>query len=146
MHFFDGAGLRALVCAKGGAFGQFSQGHLTRATLHRPVIGHLAFVICHLAFAICHLAFALRHLAFAIPRSEFPGGTALAEPTGESEPITLRPFIQEEHREAFIEIYEANPGPRLVTSVEVLSPSNKRPGTQGWELYRASGKVYYQAM
>jgi hypothetical protein len=64
------------------------------------------------------------------------GGTALAVPTGESAPIALRPFIQEEHREAFIEIYEANPGQRLVTSIEVLSPSNKRPGTEGWELYR----------
>jgi hypothetical protein len=64
------------------------------------------------------------------------GGTAVAVPASESEPITLRPFIQEEHREAFIEIYEANPGQRLVTSIEVLSPSNKRPGTEGWELYQ----------
>jgi hypothetical protein len=64
------------------------------------------------------------------------GGTALAEPAGDSEPITLRPFIQEEHRETFVEIYEANPGQRLVTCVEVLSPSNKRPGTEGWELYQ----------
>jgi Protein of unknown function (DUF4058) len=50
--------------------------------------------------------------------------------------MILRPFIQEEHREAFIEIYEANPGQRLVTSIEVLSPSNKRPDTEGWELYQ----------
>jgi hypothetical protein len=64
------------------------------------------------------------------------GGTALAETAGETEPVTMRAFIQEEHREAFIEIYEANPGQRLVTSIEVLSPSNKRPGTEGWELYQ----------
>jgi Protein of unknown function (DUF4058) len=64
------------------------------------------------------------------------GGTVLAEPTPETEPMTMRPFIQEEHREAFIEIYEANRGQRLVTSIEVLSPSNKRPGTEGWELYQ----------
>jgi hypothetical protein len=63
-------------------------------------------------------------------------GTALAEPPDESEPITLRPFIQEEHRETFVEIYEANPDQRLVTSVGVLSPSNKRPGTEGWNLYQ----------
>ena len=48
----------------------------------------------------------------------------------------MRALIQEEHREAFIEIYEANPDQRLVTSIEVLSPSNKRPGTEGWELYQ----------
>ena len=64
------------------------------------------------------------------------GSTALAEPAGDFEPITMRAFIQEEHREAFIEIYEANPAQRLVTSIEVLSPSNKRPGTEGWKLYQ----------
>jgi len=57
------------------------------------------------------------------------GSTALAEPADETEPVTMRAFIQEEHREAFLEIYEASPGQRLVTSIEVLSPSNKRPGT-----------------
>jgi Protein of unknown function (DUF4058) len=62
-------------------------------------------------------------------------GTAVAEPDGETEPVTMRPFIQTEHREAFVEIYEAGPDRRLVTCVEVLSPSNKRPGTEGWELY-----------
>jgi hypothetical protein len=64
------------------------------------------------------------------------GGTALAEPAGQAGPVTMRAFIQEEHRETFIEIYEANPGQRLVTTIEVLSPSNKRPGTEGWELYQ----------
>ncbi len=43
---------------------------------------------------------------------------------------------QEEHREAFVEIYEMTPEQRLVTSIEVLSPSNKHPGTEGWELYQ----------
>jgi hypothetical protein len=63
------------------------------------------------------------------------GGAALAETADEAEPVTMRPFIQEEHREAFVEIYEATPDQRLVTSLEVLSPSNKRPGTEGWDLY-----------
>ena len=48
----------------------------------------------------------------------------------------MRAFIQEEHRETFVEIYAASPGQRLVTTIEVLSPSNKRPGTEGWELYQ----------
>jgi hypothetical protein len=64
------------------------------------------------------------------------GGPALAEPAGEVEPVTMRAFIQEEHREAFVEIYEMSPEQRLVTSLEVLSPSNKRPGTEGWDLYQ----------
>jgi hypothetical protein len=64
------------------------------------------------------------------------GATALVERPGEVEPVTMRAFIQDEHREAFVEIFEANPDQRLVTSIEVLSPSNKRPGTEGWELYQ----------
>src|SRR3712207_9248145 len=47
----------------------------------------------------------------------------------------MRAFIEEEHREAFVEIYEGTPERRLVTCIEVLSPSNKRPGTPGWDLY-----------
>jgi hypothetical protein len=64
------------------------------------------------------------------------GGTVLAEPGGETEPVTMRAFIQEEHREAFVEIYEVTDDQRLVTSIEVLSPSNKRHGTEGWDLYQ----------
>jgi hypothetical protein len=52
--------------------------------------------------------------------------------TGERRYVVL----QDEHREAFVETYEMSPDLRLVTSIEVLSPSNKRPGTEGWELYR----------
>jgi hypothetical protein len=47
----------------------------------------------------------------------------------------MRAFIDEHFRENFIEIYEAGPELRLVTCIEVLSPSNKRPGTEGWEQY-----------
>ena len=36
----------------------------------------------------------------------------------------------------FIEIYETAPEMRLVTTLEVLSPSNKRHGTPGWDLFR----------
>lgn len=63
------------------------------------------------------------------------GGTAVAEPLPSAEPVLMRAFIKEEHREAFVEIFEADPEQRLVTSVEILSPSNKRPHTDGWELY-----------
>src|SRR5947207_691136 len=43
--------------------------------------------------------------------------------------------IEEHFHENFIEIYEAEPGPRLVTCIEVLSPSNKHDGKKGWKLY-----------
>ena len=62
-------------------------------------------------------------------------GTVVAEPVLSAEPVLMRAFIEEEHREAFVEIYEATPEQRLVTSIEILSPSNKRPRTPGYDLY-----------
>ena len=64
-------------------------------------------------------------------------GVAVAESTTEEGPLTLRNFIAEEHRESFVEIYEKDPEVHLVTTIEVLSPSNKRPGTEGWEQYQS---------
>jgi hypothetical protein len=64
------------------------------------------------------------------------GGTAVAEPAVAERQHVLRAFVKEEHRETFLEIYETDPEKRLVTTVEVLSPANKRPGTEGWDLYR----------
>jgi hypothetical protein len=59
----------------------------------------------------------------------------LAEPAVEVEPVVMRAFIEEEHREAFVEIFEATPEQRLVTTIEVLSPSNKRPRSPGRKRY-----------
>jgi hypothetical protein len=64
----------------------------------------------------------------------FKPDVAITSP--ENGPLNLRAFIAEEHRETFVEIYEADPGLRLVTTIEILSPSNKRPGTEGWEQYQ----------
>jgi hypothetical protein len=69
-------------------------------------------------------------------KSSKKGTTAVAELEEEVSPITMRAFIEEEHREAFLEIYETSPEQRLVTTIEVLSPTNKRSGTPGWELYQ----------
>lgn len=47
--------------------------------------------------------------------------------------------LDEEHREAFIVISEFDDATReqcLVTCIEVLSPSNKRPGSEGWNAFQ----------
>jgi hypothetical protein len=44
--------------------------------------------------------------------------------TDELEPVSLRAFVSEEFEETFIDIFELQPKRRLVTSIEVLSPSN----------------------
>jgi hypothetical protein len=64
-----------------------------------------------------------------------PGKVAVAEPPADPESVSLRAFIAEEYREKFIEIFAEDEGRRLVTCIEVLSPTNKRPGGEGWELY-----------
>jgi len=66
---------------------------------------------------------------------ELKAGIALAEPAAEIGPVTMRAFVDEHFRENFIEIYATDPELRLVTCIEVLSPSNKRRGTEGWEQY-----------
>jgi hypothetical protein len=63
-------------------------------------------------------------------------GTALVQPATGEKPHVLRAFIEEEHLERFVEIYETKPDMRLVTSIEVLSPANKRPNAAGWNVYQ----------
>jgi len=47
-----------------------------------------------------------------------------------------------EYREPFLEIRQVEPDHKLITGVEVLSPSNKRPGTKGWRLYYRKRLAY----
>ena len=56
-------------------------------------------------------------------------------PVAEAGPVVLRAFIEEDFDEQFIDIFELEPERRLVTSIEVLSPSNKRRGSKGWKKY-----------
>jgi hypothetical protein len=69
------------------------------------------------------------------PPASGGGEVAIAEPETNGEVVTLRAFIATEYRESFIEIYDLGPERRLVTCIEVLAPSNKRRGTQGWDPY-----------
>ncbi len=56
------------------------------------------------------------------------------EPSGASV-LTVELPVPDEIREAYLEVRDAQDG-RLVTAVEILSPSNKRPG-RGRELYES---------
>jgi len=64
------------------------------------------------------------------------GAAVLAGTAEEEETFPIRAFVAIEHRETFIEIYDLLEDQRLVTGIEVLSPSNKRRGTAGWNLYQ----------
>jgi hypothetical protein len=70
------------------------------------------------------------------PTPASAGGVAVAEPETDEEAVSLRAYIAEEFREKFVEIFEQDEeGLRLVTSIEILSPSNKRRDSPGRELY-----------
>jgi hypothetical protein len=63
------------------------------------------------------------------------GGAAVAEPAEETDSVPMRAFVAEEFEESFVEIYLEDDERVLVTCIEVLSPSNKRRGTEGWIEY-----------
>jgi Protein of unknown function (DUF4058) len=68
--------------------------------------------------------------------SSRPGVTAaVAEPDVEPGAVNMRALIDTRYRETFVEIYDTDPEQRLVTCIEVLSPSNKRRGSEGWDIY-----------
>jgi hypothetical protein len=60
------------------------------------------------------------------------GGVAVAN---EAESVPMQAFIAETFEESFVEVYAEDEERILVTCIEVLSPSNKRPGTEGWREY-----------
>ena len=78
-------------------------------------------------------------IAFATGKNPSPGtAAAVAELPAigtEDTPVTMRALIEMEFRESFVEIYQLRPERRLVTTVEVLSPSNKRYKSPGWFRY-----------
>jgi hypothetical protein len=61
------------------------------------------------------------------------GGVAVA--ADESDSVPMQAFIAEEFKESFVEIYAELEERVLVTCIEVLSPSNKQRGTEGWNQY-----------
>jgi hypothetical protein len=71
-------------------------------------------------------------------RSASGGAAAVAElpaTNTDDDPVTMRALVEMEFRESFVEVYELRPERRLVTTVEVLSPSNKRYKSPGWFRY-----------
>jgi hypothetical protein len=68
-------------------------------------------------------------------RRKKKGSVTVAAPAQEVEPVPMRAFVAEKFEETFVEIYLEDEERVLVTCIEVLSPANKRRGTQGWAEY-----------
>jgi hypothetical protein len=56
--------------------------------------------------------------------------------------VLMRALIKAEYREPFLEIHQVDPDRKLVTGIEALSPSNKRPDTKGWRLYNRKRQAF----
>lgn len=74
-------------------------------------------------------------VASTVAASPVPAKTSAAQPDSDGDSLSMEAFISEEFRETFIELYVTEPMRELVTCIEVLSPSNKRRGTEGWDQY-----------
>jgi hypothetical protein len=70
------------------------------------------------------------------------GGAAVVE--ADPQAVVMHGLIEIEHHEIFLEIRELDPQRRLVTCIEVLSPSNKRFGTVGWLQYDRKRQVFLE--
>lgn len=77
------------------------------------------------------------------PSSREPyGSAAVAEVDPQS--VVMHALIEIEYHEIFLEIRELDPQRRLVTCIEVLSPSNKRFGSAGWLQYDRKRQVFLE--
>ncbi len=56
----------------------------------------------------------------------------------------MQGLVEEEFREVFLDIHEVDQRLRLVTGIEILSPTNKRHGTVGWYQYERKRKVFLE--
>ncbi|MFO0843103.1 MAG: DUF4058 family protein [Gemmataceae bacterium] len=72
------------------------------------------------------------------PRVGAEGGQAvatMADPATALHEVVMEATVSDEFREAFVEIHDLEADRMLVTSIEVLSPSNKRVGSEGWRQF-----------
>ncbi len=63
------------------------------------------------------------------------GSPEAEEATEYAGSVAMQAFVAERFRETFVEIYRQREERILITCIEVLSPANKRPDTEGWVQY-----------
>ncbi|HEV3079567.1 MAG TPA: DUF4058 family protein [Gemmataceae bacterium] len=74
-------------------------------------------------------------------------GTATVSPAvpasaSEVNPVSIPALVETEYREIFLEIRRPPPEKKLVTCIEVLSPSNKHSRSKGWRLFNRKRRAY----
>jgi hypothetical protein len=83
-----------------------------------------------------------------LPPGEWTAATAPAPSVGvagpSDGPLVMTAFVQESFRETFLEIRELE-NQRLVTALEILSPTNKKPGSKTRKQYLRKRQAYIEA-
>jgi Protein of unknown function (DUF4058) len=59
-------------------------------------------------------------------------------------PVVMHPQLNIEEVDTYIEVHDAANGDRVVTCIELLSPTNKRPGSPGWGEYERKRQWMFQ--
>lgn len=77
------------------------------------------------------------------PRGNEVPGTALRDDLAATS-VLLEGPTEFEERENFVEVRDLENQDALVTCIEVLSPTNKRPGTAGWHEYERKRSLFFQ--
>jgi hypothetical protein len=63
---------------------------------------------------------------------------------GRATSVLMYPQVSVSEREPYIEIRHPESDDRVVTCIEVLSPTNKRPGSTGWSEYEQKRQLMFQ--
>jgi hypothetical protein len=74
----------------------------------------------------------------------FPAAAATHDQSATAASVIMHPELAVEERETSIEIHDALAGGHVVTCIEVLSPSNKRPGSPGWAEYERKRQLMFR--
>jgi hypothetical protein len=81
------------------------------------------------------------------PETGAPAAGPIPEVAGsDAAPVLMQALLEAEYREVYLEIHQTDRERRLVTGIELLSPSNKRPGTKGWRLYHRKRQLYLRGL
>ncbi|MBI3462869.1 MAG: DUF4058 family protein [Planctomycetes bacterium] len=60
--------------------------------------------------------------------------------------VVMHGLVPIERRETYLDILQIDPERRLITSIEILSPSNKRYGSAGWSLYNRKREAFLKGL
>lgn len=74
--------------------------------------------------------------------STSPASARVAVALADPPQMELPACVEFEDRETFLDIYKLDPDRKLVTSIEILSPSNKRRGSAGWDQYERKRSIF----